>query len=303
MHPQANFHFSIGQFQAAVLHDWREDLPGQCLVKNGPPDLDAIFQARALSLQHTRLDYQVLLLQTGQAAFLVDAGIGDADPGQDPELSGKLRAAGLDFLLQPRSAWLLAGLAAEGLRPEDIDAVILTHGDSDHTGGLLTRDQQPVFPKARYYLSGASWRFWSDPAQFGALPFFMNAFGRRVLPVLAEKVQAVEPGFEFLPGIRFYAAEGHRPGHAGLQIDSQVQTLLHTADTFGHELLVAYPEWQGFADANHPQAVLDRQTLINQASQNASLVFGSHLTFPGLGRICLGGERPAWQPLDRPGPD
>ncbi|MCS7051537.1 MAG: MBL fold metallo-hydrolase, partial [Thermomicrobium sp.] len=88
----------------------------------------------ASSLLYTRVT--CYLLRGHGRTILVDAGVG---PGPAP-LFGHARGA------------LLERLRDQGLRPEDIDTVVLTHLHPDHIGWAAV-DGQPTFPRARYVIS------------------------------------------------------------------------------------------------------------------------------------------------------
>lgn len=45
-------------------------------------------------------------------------------------------------------------LREQGVAPEQVDAILITHMHGDHIGGLLDGDGQAVFPKAELYISG-----------------------------------------------------------------------------------------------------------------------------------------------------
>ncbi len=75
------------------------------------------------------------LIRSGGKTVLVDTGVGPAGLwGWTPE----------------REEGLLPGLAAEGVAPDEIDVVFLTHLHVDHVGWNTDRDGRLVFPKARY---------------------------------------------------------------------------------------------------------------------------------------------------------
>ena len=73
--------------------------------------------------------YICVVVNTGEHRVLVDTG-----------------ADGLG----PNTGKLLENLKAEGIAPEDIDTVILTHGHPDHIGGNTDSEGKPVFCNARY---------------------------------------------------------------------------------------------------------------------------------------------------------
>ena len=55
---------------------------------------------------------------------------------------------------------LLDDFKAHGMRPEDVDMVVLTHAHRDHVGwNLTTKDGKytPTFPNAQYYVSAKDW--------------------------------------------------------------------------------------------------------------------------------------------------
>ncbi len=85
--------------------------------------------------------YTPTLIRTRDAAVLVDAGAGDV-----LETTGRL----------------VMSLEGRGVRPEDVDLIIVTHLHPDHVCGLWTRDGGSVFPKARILLSDREYAYWRD---------------------------------------------------------------------------------------------------------------------------------------------
>src|SRR5262249_20334885 len=58
---------------------------------------------------------------------------------------------------------LLASLASEGIGPEDVDVVVLSHLHFDHAGGLLTAHEpgappRLVFPRAAFVVGAEAWQ-------------------------------------------------------------------------------------------------------------------------------------------------
>ncbi len=68
----------------------------------------------------------------------------------------------------PATPWgeLLNSFQANGLRPEDVDMVVMTHAHRDHIGWNLQSQNGgyvPTFPNARYYVSRADWEACHNP--------------------------------------------------------------------------------------------------------------------------------------------
>ncbi len=273
-----NYHFRVGDLHCFAINDCIGMLPGQCIVKDVPLDLlTPAFLERGISLSETTFYYNCLYLQAEQRRILVDAGVGESFP------LGKGN--------------LLEGLRAEGIGPEEIDTVIITHGDADHVGGIVASDGQLVFSKADYILSKDAWEFWSDTARVAKLPELLTVFGRKIIPLIRGRRKVIEAGSEFLPGFRLLSAPGHRPGHSVLDIVSSGESLLHLADAVGHPILIEYPAWHGSADSDHGQAAKDRFEFLGRAVAQETLVFGSHLPSPGVGHVVRGREGWRWLPL------
>ena len=60
---------------------------------------------------------------------------------------------------------LVSQLRANGIQPDDITVIILTHGHSDHIRGLIVSEDSDelVFANARYYISQTEWDYWLQP--------------------------------------------------------------------------------------------------------------------------------------------
>jgi len=81
-------------------------------------------------------------IETPDARVVVDTGFGD------PEEVTRIRLAqGFPSMMRTRPEWHIpAALGQVGCRPEDVDAVILTHCHYDHVGG------NELFTRASFYI-------------------------------------------------------------------------------------------------------------------------------------------------------
>jgi glyoxylase-like metal-dependent hydrolase (beta-lactamase superfamily II) len=100
-------------------------------------------------------------------------------------------------------------LAGRGIRPEDVDTLILTHLHFDHYLNAA------LFPRARVVVNRKEWEFAMSPANRRAMP--RSGFPREVFAWLAgeawDRLELVEGEAEIVPGIRVIETGGHSPGH------------------------------------------------------------------------------------------
>ena len=225
--------------------------------------------------------YICLVVNTGDHLVLVDTGAGG---------------------LAPTTGKLLQNLKAEGIAPEDIDTVILSHGHPDHIGGNTDAQSKPAFPNARYVMWKDEWNFWTSEQAGQRLDEHVREvlvkFARENLPPIQGQVDLFERETEIVPGICAVAAPGHTPGHMALEISSEGKQLLCISDAVLHPIHLEQPEWHAAVDFDPKQIVATRRRLLNRAAARKVLVLAFHFPFPGLGRVVQKGEGWQWQPIE-----
>jgi glyoxylase-like metal-dependent hydrolase (beta-lactamase superfamily II) len=202
-------------------------------------------------------------------------------------------------LMGPGLGRLAAHLTAAGVRPEQVDAVLLTHVHPDHFGGLVA-DGRPVFQNAEVLVPEADHAFWTDegiasraPADFQ--PFFAAA--RATIRACGDKVRRFAPGGEVAPGVTSIAAPGHTVGHTAYRIASGNEQLLIWGDVVHvAPFQFAQPDWSIAFDTDQDQARATRRRLLDLVATDRVQVAGAHLPFPGFGHVARAGNGYAFVP-------
>jgi glyoxylase-like metal-dependent hydrolase (beta-lactamase superfamily II) len=278
MNMEDNAYFKIGNLNCTVICDEAGSNPPANVFIDVPPDqLARALEEHGFPPGEVPNSYNVLTIQSGSKRILVDTGLGKGTQWKDGRL--------------------LDGLQAQCIDPASVDVVVITHGDGDHVGGILTAVGQPVFPNAEYILLQEAWDFWCSPQAVSRLPEPRTAFGRKILPLIRERVRPCAAGEEFLPGFQLISVPGHRPGHSAISIRSNGDLLIHVADSIGNPLLLEHPDWHWGFDSDADRAGEDRRMLMRMAVEQKALVFCSHMPYPGVGHILAKGDAWVWQPL------
>lgn len=204
------------------------------------------------------------VIQTGEANILFDAGVGQAAGGQ-----------------------LIEALQEAGIKPEEINLVLLTHLHLDHCGGLFN-DNKPVFANADIWVAKAEADYWSKTVDFPPSQQASVSFARQVLA--SPKLKIYEPGQAMVSGLTSFAGYGHTPGHSIFLFNSGGKTLLIWGDIVHLTgLQFARPELGVVYDVDSTKAVQIRKLLLAKAHAEKQIVAGMHLVFPGWGMV----EKPA----------
>ncbi len=240
--------YSLGGMEVIALADTdpratRPDNPG-LLVGLRPEDA-ARYLSRPGSMNNS---VNCFIVKNGREVILFDTGTG---------------GGGL----------LPASLAAAGISPDAVDAVVITHFHGDHIGGLV-RDGQAVFPRARLMVPRLE-----VEANPQAAMTFMAAYAGRLL--------TFEWNHPVADGVMAVDAHGHTPGHTVFLIDNNGRDKLMIAGDLVHfgAIQLPVPEVAVTYDSDPANAVASRKRLFDKAAGEGYAIASMHLPFPGFGTL------------------
>ncbi len=272
----------LGRLMVTVLTDGAASVPYDKLLQGRPPeDIARTFAAMGETPERPT-SINAFLIDTGDRRILIDTG------------------AAASF--GPCCGRLPETLVAAGYRPDQIDAVLLTHVHGDHSGGLLRKGER-AFPKAELYLAKAELDYWmSDAERTRAKPSHQKMFseGRAALApyIAAGRIRTFTGRTTLFPGITAIPAPGHTPGHSFYELESDGRRLLVIGDTVhAAEIQLADPSITIDYDVDPAAAAAQRKTVLAQLAQSHELAAGDHLSFPGLGHVVRSGSGFAFVPL------
>ncbi|MFT3782980.1 MAG: MBL fold metallo-hydrolase [Nibricoccus sp.] len=276
--PQPGFYrFRIGALEALALHDGGFAPPvAESPFGVGEPreKISATLRDAFLAPDKVQIPFTVLVVKIGSELVMVDSGCGT--------------------MFGPAGGKLVANLAAAGVKPEQITAIVLSHVHGDHFGGLVDQtSKEPVFKNAKLFINRKEYDFWSGSSpdlSALAMPeetrkgFIAGAQG--CLNALKGKWQFIAPGEKLIDGMEIIDAPGHTPGHIGLMFSSGSEQLLHFVDAAHHHAIsFAHPEWKLAFDTQPPVATATRKKLFDRAAADRLRVFGAHMPLPALGHV------------------
>lgn len=277
------FRYKLGDVEITIVSDGNLLIPAEALAANKPDaEVKAYLKSNFFRTDKLIAHTNLCLLKVGDKLIMVDSG------------------SGVNF--QKSAGRVVQNLAYAGYKPEDIDAIIVTHGHPDHIWGILDdATGKPRFPNAEYYVNAVEWDYWMDEELASKLPkqFAPMALGarRNLLPVSA-KTKRVRAGDEILPGISLLDTPGHTVGHVSVLVVSGNEKLLITGDALVHPFVsLERPDWHFAYDSDKELASQTRKKLVDMLAKDKILTVAYHFPFPGMGHIAANGQNYRWVPV------
>lgn len=260
----------VGGFTVTAVNDGTLNLSPAILRGIGEAEASALAGAR-FGTRPAHGYVNTFLVQGAGRTILIDTGAADS--------------------MAPTLGRLLPNLAAAGVRPADVDLVLLTHFHPDHSNGLAAKDGTAVFPNAALSVSEAEAAFWLDTDPEGAaegLRPYLAAARAAVAPYAARLTRS--GGQPVAPGVAPVALPGHTPGHTGYRIDDGGESLLIWGDIMHMpDVQAPHPEVTVVYDLDPAQAEASRRRVLDMVAADRMAVAGMHLHFPGFAHVVRAG--------------
>ncbi|MEM8825133.1 MAG: N-acyl homoserine lactonase family protein [Pseudomonadota bacterium] len=202
------------------------------------------------------MDFFIWLLRRGAETILVDTGYDTAEGARRDR----------PILRDPGQA-----LAPFGLKPDDIDRVIVTHLHFDHAGGLH------LFPKARLHLQAAEMAYATGPCMCHdalRMPFTGDHVCEAVQRLYSGKVIFHDGDAEVADGVTVHRIGGHSRGLQAVRVRTEAGWLCLASDAthFYENYLAAKP----FPIVVDLQEMLDGFATLGRLASKPELVVPGH---------------------------
>jgi glyoxylase-like metal-dependent hydrolase (beta-lactamase superfamily II) len=270
------FHrFNLGTAEVTVVSDGPLPLGPPKGTFIGVPDDEVrkMLVDNFLSPDNVVLEQNSPIVNTGDKLVLFDTGMGTSQ------------------LFGPTTGRSQKSMAEAGIKPEDIDAVVLSHAHIDHIGGIVDASDKVLFPNAQFYIAQSDFDYWTDEGKLDSpLKAFVLHARKNLLPV-RDRLVFFKDGQEFLPGIQAMAAPGHTVGHHMFMVTSGDKSFAFLGDLTHHSVLLLEKPLMEFSyDTDPKQSAQSRVRMLTMLAANKTPVMSYHFAWPGYGHVAKTSE-------------
>jgi glyoxylase-like metal-dependent hydrolase (beta-lactamase superfamily II) len=258
--------------EIASLFDGYNDITLKVFNSATPERFVPLLAAAGLPEHPVRTSVNVFFIRDEGRNILVDTGMG--------------------YYAGPTMGHLCDGLSLIGLSPKDITDVVLTHLHRDHAGGLMTKDETALFPKAEIHVSRDEFDFWTDGQRMEATPPQFRHFVRiaqTAMKAYEGRVHRMEPTERLTARLSVSPLTGHTPGHSAVWFAGGKSRICFWGDmVHSPALQVAAPEITVCFDIDETRARETRRLHFARAAEERFIIAGAHLAYPGIGTLAAG---------------
>ena len=165
-------------------------------------------------------------------------------------------------------------LELNGIKPDEISDVILTHLHFDHTGGSTKFDNEklvPAFPNAKYFVQKKNFEWAMNPSDRDKGSYIKDNFE----PLVKEGVlNLIDGEIDFDENISFKIINGHTFSQQMIKISDSSNTVLYVADLLPFVSQIKIPYVMGY-DLQPLVTVEEKKKYLKLAAdKNWQLYFG-----------------------------
>ncbi len=250
----ANNIIRVGDVEIMALSDGMLEFDPCNFFPTIPRDDWRPYESHLTEEHKVRFNLGSYLIRSDGRTLLVDTGLGPK-PADAPD-----------------APWgqLLHDFQANGVRPEDVDTVVMTH---------LHRDQDVCHQPD------------VQPQRFPNAPSCVWPLAQLGLVELMKGERSITRELTALP------TPGHTPGHMSLLITSRGERALVLGDVAHNPVQVHETDWVSRADMDPELTRQTRWALMERLEREEIIVAAGHFQAPGFGRIVRLQGRRYWQGL------
>lgn len=210
-----------------------------------------------------------ILIQYAGKNYLIDTGVGN----------GKFTEKQLRNFGVFDESHIEEDLVKLGLKPTDIDVILMTHLHFDHACGLTKYEGDQlvsVFPNAKIYTTEVEWAEMRQPNIRSA-----NTYWKENWQPIVDQVVTYKEAIEIAPGIEMVHTGGHSDGHAIIRLQQAGETIIHMADimpTHAHQ----NPLWVLAYDDYPMTSVFAKEKLMDEILTNGYYISFYHDAYKRL---------------------
>lgn len=266
----------FGDWKISIISDGTFRLDGGAMFgvvpkalwqKLEPPD----------EINRIHMGLNCLLIEHKDVVALIDTGVGD-------KFDAKFgRIYGIE-----RECTLLDNLRAQGIQPEQVTHVIMSHMHFDHIGWNTHYAENGelaiTFPNATFFAQRGEWEVAQSPDPRSRASYVKENW----TPLLqTEQLELVDGNQEVIPGVQYHVTGGHTKHHAILKITTPERILGFMADLVPTPSHLKTPWVMGYDLYPHESMKVKPQVLQQAFEENWLLIF-EHSAHARTGTLNIG---------------